>query len=93
MSRNPKYYFTFTLADDAGNASLIKISNEGGGINLSPFLTAPLTSIVLAFGLDKILKERTPLTKDKNNHHTLTEYHTNFVLLNSPLNQLKDEIP
>lgn len=53
-----QYYFTFTLADDAGNASLIKISNEGGGINLSPFLTAPLTRMVRAFGLDTILNDK-----------------------------------
>lgn len=58
-----QYYFTFTLADDAGNVNLIKISNEGGGINLSPFLTAPLTRMVRAFGFDTILNGKNTKTK------------------------------
>ena len=59
-----QYYFTFTLADDAGNVSLIRTSNEGGGINLSPFLTAPLTRMVRAFGLDTILNGKKHKNQD-----------------------------
>ena len=56
---------TLTLADEAGNVSRTKISNEGGGINRSPFLTAPLTSMVLAFGFDKILIPKNYIKKKR----------------------------
>lgn len=48
---------TLTLAEDGGNVTRIRISNEDGGIKRSPFLTAPLTRIVRAFGVDRILSD------------------------------------
>ena len=47
---------TFTLADATGKVTRIKISNSAGGIRRSPFLTAPLTNIVRAFGASSILQ-------------------------------------
>lgn len=49
---------TFTLADDAGKVTRISVSNEEGGINRSPFFTAPFIRIVRAFGEDKILQQK-----------------------------------
>lgn len=47
---------TLTLAEGAGKVTPISISNAEGGTNRSPFLTAPFTKIVRAFGVDKILQ-------------------------------------
>ena len=58
--------FTFTLAEDAGKVTRINISNAGGGINRSPFLTAPFTKIGCAFGVDKILPPYQSNTSDEN---------------------------
>lgn len=58
---------TFTRAEDAGNVTLISKSKDKGGNKRSPFLTAPFTKTVRAFGLDKILqpqKQKPQLTKD-----------------------------
>ena len=57
-----RYVVTFTLAEEAGKVTRTSISNAGGGIKRSPFLTAPFTKIVRAFGVDKILEPK----KEKN---------------------------
>lgn len=48
---------TFNLAEDAGKVSRNNVSSAEGGIKRSPFLTAPFTNIVRAFGVDKILQQ------------------------------------
>lgn len=49
---------TFTLAENVGKVDRISISKAGGGTNRSPFLTAPFTNIVRAFGADNILTSK-----------------------------------
>ena len=49
---------TFIRAEDAGKVARINISNAEGGTNRSPFLIAPFTKIVRAFGADKILQSK-----------------------------------
>lgn len=58
---------TFTLAEDIGNVSRNSISRAAGGTKRSPFLTAPFTKIVRAFGVDKILQPKYKMSeRDKN---------------------------
>ena len=49
---------TFTRAEDAGKVTRISMSKAIGGNKRSPFLTAPFTKIVRAFGADKILQPK-----------------------------------
>jgi len=88
----PAIRLTFTLADDAGNVSRNKISNEGGGIKRSPFLTAPFTSMVRAFGFVKILIRKLHINKIRWLTTNTARIRPQEVFY-SLLNQLQDEIP
>lgn len=49
---------TLTRAEGAGKVTRRSRSRDEGGIRRSPFLTAPFTKIVRAFGAERILNHK-----------------------------------
>lgn len=68
------------------------VSSAEGGTNRSPFLTAPFTKIVQAFGEDKILQP-----KKKKKGHKLKEPEARKIMVSFsifiPLHKLQNYIP